>query len=122
MTSKITVFGIPTVFWPGGALRCAKVAAMNLAKWHNDDRACAVMSARWAEQKNRPMDECALMSAHKAAQCCGVAVAHECALMSAHKAAQCSGNVVSHECAVMSAHKAAQKQAGGHPPQFEFRY
>lgn len=95
-------------------LLCGKVAAMQQtwgqskaalgrrASGGRDESACAVMSARWAEQKNPAMDECALMSAHKAAQCCGVAVAHE--------------------CAVMSAHKAAQQQACQHPPQFEFRY
>ncbi len=63
---------------------------------------------------------CAVMSAHKAAQCCNAEDA--CALMSAHKAAQCCGNAVAHQCALMSAHKAAQKLAGSHPPQFEFRY
>ncbi len=95
-------------------LLCGKVAAMQQtwkqskaalgrrASSGRDESACAVMSARWAEQKNLAMDECALMSAHKAAQCCGVAVAHE--------------------CAAMSAHKAAQQRACQHPPQFEFRY
>ena len=61
------------------------------------DAACAVMSARWAEQ------------------CCGVVA---CALMSAHKAAQCIAEAA---CAITSQHLAQQSQCN-QTPQFEFRY
>lgn len=63
----------------------------------SSEAACAVMSARWAEQ------------------CSGVVA---CALMSAHKAAQCIAEAA---CAVASQHLAQQSQRN-HSPQFEFRY
>ena len=59
---------------------------------------------------------CALMSAHKAAQCCTDAV--ECALASAHKAAQCIAEAAR---AVASQHE-AQQSLREVSPQFEFRY
>lgn len=58
----------------------------------------------------------ALMSAHKAAQCCTDAV--ECALASAHKAAQCIAEAAR---AVASQHE-AQQSLREVSPQFEFRY
>lgn len=71
------------------------------AKGHtisNGEAACAIMSARWAEQ-------C----------CCGAA---ERALMSAHKAAQCIAEAAR---AVASQHLAQQSQRAT-SPQFVFRY
>lgn len=59
---------------------------------------------------------CALMSAHKAAQCCTDAV--ERALASAHKAAQCIAEAAR---AVASQHE-AQQSLHEVSPQFEFRY
>ena len=59
---------------------------------------------------------CALMSAHKAAQCC--TDAGECALASAHKAAQCIAEAAR---AVASQHE-AQQSLREVSPQFEFRY
>ncbi|MCI9261562.1 hypothetical protein [Adlercreutzia equolifaciens] len=65
---------------------------------HCDEAACAVMSARWAEQ------------------CCGGAA--ERALMSAHKAAQCIAEAAR---AVASQHLAQQSQRAT-TLQFVFRY
>ncbi|MFR0869531.1 MAG: hypothetical protein ACLSGS_11235 [Adlercreutzia sp.] len=59
---------------------------------------------------------CALMSAHKAAQCCTDAV--ERALASAHKAAQCIAEAAR---AIASQHE-AQQSLREVSPQFEFRY
>lgn len=59
---------------------------------------------------------CALMSAHKAAQCCIDAV--ERALASAHKAAQCIAEAAR---AIASQHE-AQQSLREVSPQFEFRY
>ncbi len=77
--------------------------------------AVAVASQHIAQQSG---DEsaCALMSAHKAAQCFRGAV--ECALMSAHKAAQCIAEAVR---AIASQHLAQQSQRVV-SPQFVFRY
>ena len=73
------------------------VKGQNMGSANAGDAACAVMSARWAEQ------------------CCG-AVA--CALMSAHKAAQCIAEAAR---AVASQHLAQQSQRS-RTHHIEFRY
>ena len=80
-----------------------------------DAAALAVASQHIAQQSCDAVD-CALMSAHKAAQCCTDAV--ERALASAHKAAQCIAEAAR---AIASQHE-AQQSLREVSPQFEFRY
>lgn len=82
-----------------------------------DAAALAVASQHIAQQsQSRDAVACALMSAHKAAQCCTDAV--ERALASAHKAAQCIAEAAR---AIASQHE-AQQSLREVSPQFEFRY
>ena len=80
-----------------------------------DDAALAVASQHIAQQSCGAV-ACALMSAHKAAQCCTESV--ERALTSAHKAAQCIAEAAR---AVASQHL-AQQSPREVSPQFELRY
>lgn len=91
---------------------------MNFVRGHKsgmDAQALAIASQHIAQQSCGTV-ACALMSAHKAAQCCTDAV--ERALTSAHEAAQCIAEAA---CAVASQH-AAQQSPRGVSPQFQFRY
>ena len=91
---------------------------MNFVQGHKsgmDDAALAVASQHIAQQSCGAV-ACALMSAHKAAQCCTESV--ERALTSAHKAAQCIAEAAR---AVASQHL-AQQSPREISPQFEFRY
>ena len=74
------------------------VASPHIAQQSRSEAACAVMSARWAEQSLCDAVACALMSAHKAAQCIAEAAR-----------------------AVASQHLAQQSQRATFL-QFEFRY
>lgn len=80
------------------------------------DAAALAVASQHIAQQPRDAVACALMSAHKAAQCCTDAV--ECALASAHKAAQCIAEAAR---AVASQHE-AQQSLREVSPQFEFRY
>ena len=91
---------------------------MNFVQGHKsgmDDAALAVASQHIAPQSGGAV-ACALMSAHKAAQCCTESV--ERALTSAHKAAQC----IAEAARAAASQHLAQQSPREISPQFEFRY
>lgn len=91
---------------------------MNFVQGHKGgmDDAALVVASQHIVQQSCGVVACALMSAHKAAQCCTGAA--ERALASAHKAAQCIAEAAR---AVASQHL-PQQSPREVSPQFEFRY
>ena len=96
---------------------------MNFVQGHKsgmDDAALAVASQHIAQQSCGAV-ACALMSAHKAAQCCTESV--ERALTSAHKAAiMMAAQCIAEAARAVASQHLAQQSPREISPQFEFRY